>query len=37
MKLLKIGEVAEEAGVSVQTVRYYAKEVSISPAVRSNS
>jgi MerR family copper efflux transcriptional regulator len=37
MKLLKIGEVAEKAGVSVQTVRYYEREGLIREPMRSRS
>lgn len=37
MRFLKIGEVAERAGVSVQTVRYYEREGLIREPMRSRS
>jgi len=35
--LLKIGEVAKEAGVNIQTVRYYERRGILSPAGRLDS
>lgn len=37
MKYLRIGQISQKTGISVETIRYYEKQKLITPALRSDS